>query len=308
MTLSDALRAHLQTIVDAHPVVLFMKGTRHSPQCGFSATVVGILDAMLPDYHTVDVLADPAVRDGLKLFSDWATFPQLYARGRFVGGSDILKELHGRGELAATLGVTAAVKVPTVHVSEAARKVFREAAKESPGSVLRLEVSAGFRNDLFFGDADPIDVKVDLGEGLVLHMDPGSAHRADGVRVDYAVGSQGGGFTLDHPNEPAKVRQLSPPMLKSMMDDGKRFLLVDVRTEDEYETARLAGARLLDATYEHELLAMDRATPLVFTCHHGVRSLQAAEHFVHKGFSQVYNLQGGIDAWSVTVDPRVPRY
>jgi monothiol glutaredoxin len=308
MTLSDALRAHLQTIVDQHPVVLFMKGTRHSPQCGFSATVVGILDAMLPEYHTVDVLSDPAVRDGLKLFSDWPTFPQLYARGRFIGGSDIIKELHARGELAPALGVTASVKVPTVHASDAARRVFGEAAKDAPGMVLRLEVSAGFRYDLFFGDPAPIDVKVDLGDGLVLHLDPGSAHRADGVRIDYAVGSQGGGFTLDNPNEPAKVRQLSPRMLKTMMDDGKRFLLVDVRTDDEYETAHIEGARLLDAAYEHELLAMDRATALVFTCHHGVRSLHAAEHFVHKGFSQVYNLQGGIDAWSVTVDPSVPRY
>ena len=82
----------------------------------------------------------------------------------------------------------------------------------------------------------------------------------------------------------------------------------DLRTEEEHELASLPGARLLDATYEHELLAMDRGTPLVFQCHHGVRSLHAAEHFLHKGFAEVYNLQGGIDAWSATVDPRVPRY
>jgi monothiol glutaredoxin len=174
--------------------------------------------------------------------------------------------------------------------------------------VLRLEVSSGFRHDLFFGDRDPLDVTVDLGEGLAMHLDPGSAHRADGVTIDYAVGSQGGGFTIHNPHEPAQVRQLSPRMLQTMMTDGKALLLVDVRTEEEYDTARIEGARLLDAAFEHELLALDRSTPLVFTCHHGVRSLQAAEHFVHKGFSQVYNLQGGIDAWSVTVDPRVPRY
>lgn len=308
MPLPDALRAHLQSIVDAHPVVLFMKGTRRSPQCGFSATVVGLLDAMLPDYHTVDVLADPAVRDGLKDFSDWPTFPQLYARGRFVGGADIVKELHGRGELASTLGVTATVRAPTLQVTEAAKRAFREAAREADGAVLRMEVSAGFRHDLFFGDPDPLDVTVDLGEGLMMHFDPGSAHRADGVRIDYAVGSQGGGFTIDNPHEPAKVRQLSPPMLAEMMRSGKRFELVDVRTEEEHEVASLPGARLLDAAYEHELLAMDRATPIVFQCHHGVRSLHAAEHFLHKGFAEVYNLQGGIDAWSVTVDPTVPRY
>lgn len=308
MPLSDALRAHLQSLVDAHPVLLFMKGTRRSPQCGFSASAVGLLDALLSDYHTVDVLADPAVREGLKDFSDWPTFPQLYVRGRFVGGVDVLRELHARGELASVLGATRSLRVPTLHVSDAARRAFREAARDAGEAVLRLEVSAGFQHDLFFGDAAPLDVTVDLGDGLVMHLDPGSAHRADGVTIDHVVGASGAGFTIHNPHEPAKVRQLSPRMLQDMIRSGKRFEFVDVRTEEEWEIARIPGARRLDVAYEHQLLAMDRGTPLVFLCHHGVRSLHAAEHFLHKGFSEVYNVQGGIDAWSVTVDPTVPRY
>jgi monothiol glutaredoxin len=104
------------------------------------------------------------------------------------------------------------------------------------------------------------------------------------------------------------VQQLSAPALKQMMDDGVRFELVDVRTETERELARIDGARLLEQTYYAELLAMDRGTVLVCQCHHGTRSQDAAQHFEQQGFRTIYNLAGGIDAWSQLVDPSVPRY
>ena len=104
------------------------------------------------------------------------------------------------------------------------------------------------------------------------------------------------------------IQQLSAPALKQMMDDGVRFELVDVRTDSEQELARIEGARLLNKTYYAELLAMDRDTVLVCQCHHGVRSQDAAAHFEQQGFRTIYNLSGGIDAWSQLVDPSVPRY
>ena len=309
MPLTDALRTHLRSIVDAHPVVLFMKGTRLNPQCGFSATVVAVLDSMLPDYHTVDVLADPAVREGLKDFSEWPTFPQLYAKGVFVGGTDIVQELQSRGELAAALGVEkATVRAPKITVTARAAEVFREAASDAVGLVLRLRVSSGFRYDLSFADAEEGDVVVDVGEGLRMHLDPGSAYRADGTTIEYVVGSQGGGFTITNPNEPAKVKQLEPSQLKAMMERGEDFELVDVRSPQEWNIAHIYGARRFDAAYEHELLAMDRGARLVFMCHHGVRSQAAADHFVEQGFREVFNLRGGIDAWSTEIDPEIERY
>lgn len=309
MALSEALRAHLRSIVDAHPVVLFMKGTRVSPQCGFSATVVGILDATLPAYHTVDVLADPAVRDGLKDFSEWPTFPQLYARGVFVGGADIVQELQAQGQLAAALGVTATpVKTPTIVVTPKAAEVFREAARDAEGLVLRFDVSSGFRYDLSFADATPADVIATTSEGITVHLDPGSAHRADGSVIDFVTGSQGGGFVITNPNEPAKVRPLTVTALKAMMERDEDFDLVDVRSPQEWNLAHIYGARLFDAAFEHELLAKDRGARLVFMCHHGIRSQAAAEHFVGLGFREVYNLVGGIDAWSTEIDPDVDRY
>lgn len=104
------------------------------------------------------------------------------------------------------------------------------------------------------------------------------------------------------------IRQLSAPELKGMIDAGEAFQLVDVRTPEEREIAAIAGARLLDQAYHDALMALDRDTPLVFQCHHGIRSQRAAEYFREQGFRRLYNLSGGIDAWSASVDPSIPRY
>ena len=93
-----------------------------------------------------------------------------------------------------------------------------------------------------------------------------------------------------------------------MFDAAEPFELVDVRTPEEREIATIAGARLLDQAYHDALLQLDRDTPLVFQCHHGIRSQRAAEYFREHGFRRLYNLSGGIDAWSLLVDPSTPRY
>jgi monothiol glutaredoxin len=86
--------------VTSHPVVLYMKGTPRLPMCGFSAAAVQILQACnLPLFFSVDVLEEPAVREGIKTFSDWPTIPQLYVRGEFIGGCDIMREMFESGEL-----------------------------------------------------------------------------------------------------------------------------------------------------------------------------------------------------------------
>lgn len=104
------------------------------------------------------------------------------------------------------------------------------------------------------------------------------------------------------------IQQLSAPDLKTMLQSGAPPLLVDVRTEGERDVAKIDGSRLLDKPYHDELLGLDRTTPIVFQCHHGIRSQAAAEYFRDKGFQHLYNLAGGIDTWSQLVDPAVPRY
>jgi monothiol glutaredoxin len=97
--MNESTRQRIDEMVKGNKVVLFMKGSRHAPQCGFSATVVQILDRVIPDYQTVDVLRDPEIREGIKEYSAWPTIPQLYVRGEFQGGCDIVREMYQSGEL-----------------------------------------------------------------------------------------------------------------------------------------------------------------------------------------------------------------
>ncbi|MDE2619055.1 MAG: Grx4 family monothiol glutaredoxin [Sphingomonadales bacterium] len=91
--------ARIAEIVNGHDVVLFMKGTPLFPQCGFSSRAIAILDHLGVEYASVDVLQDMEIRQGIKSFSDWPTIPQLYVKGEFVGGSDIMMEMYEAGEL-----------------------------------------------------------------------------------------------------------------------------------------------------------------------------------------------------------------
>jgi monothiol glutaredoxin len=91
--------SRIDSIVQGNDIVLFMKGTALFPQCGFSSRAVAILDHLGVPFETVDVLQDPEIRNGIKEYSDWPTIPQLYVKGEFVGGSDIMMEMFEAGEL-----------------------------------------------------------------------------------------------------------------------------------------------------------------------------------------------------------------
>ena len=106
-----AVQQRIADIVKTYDVVLFMKGTPLFPQCGFSSRAIAILEHLGVTYETVDVLQDQGVRQGIKTFSDWPTIPQLYVKGEFVGGSDIMMEMYEAGELSQLLtdqGIAAA--------------------------------------------------------------------------------------------------------------------------------------------------------------------------------------------------------
>ena len=99
MTEADPVHTFIEKTITANPVVLFMKGVPEAPQCGFSGLVVQMLDHLGVDFVGVNVLQDPALRDGIKAYTDWPTIPQLYVKGEFIGGADIVKEMFGSGEL-----------------------------------------------------------------------------------------------------------------------------------------------------------------------------------------------------------------
>ncbi len=95
----DQTHERIKQVVTDNPVVLFMKGSPMFPQCGFSAAVVHVLSEMGVEFQGVDVLSDPSIRNGIKTYSDWPTIPQLYVKGEFVGGCDIVREMYQTGEL-----------------------------------------------------------------------------------------------------------------------------------------------------------------------------------------------------------------
>ena len=112
----------------------------------------------------------------------------------------------------------------------------------------------------------------------------------------------------DDSDRPSLIVQISVLELKGFMASDAPYELIDVRTEGERAIAMIEGFRLLEQTYHDDLMECDRETPLIFQCHHGIRSQHAAEYFRQQGFRNLYNVQGGIDAWSLVIDPTVPRY
>jgi monothiol glutaredoxin len=307
MGLDSAVEKQISDLIQKNRVMLFMKGNKSFPQCGFSAAVVGILKELGVPFETANVLSDPALRDGIKVFSDWPTIPQLYVDGEFVGGCDIVREMHQSGDLAKLLGVEVApAKAPTITLSDAAAKAFREATE--PGEdKLRLEIDPGFRVDLYFGPPKKGDFEVS-SNGVTILVDPASAKRADGVSIDYVDGPGGGGFKIDNPNAPPSVRQIRPKELAAMLEKKEDVHVFDVRTASERETAKIDAAIHLDAAGKAKLDALPKDANIVFMCHRGGRSQAAAEAYLKQGYKNVHNLLGGIDAWSIEVDPEVPRY
>ena len=97
--MADQISERIKQDITDNPVLLYMKGTPVFPQCGFSAAVVQILTTMGVKFKGIDVLADPEIREGIKVFSNWPTIPQLYVKGEFVGGCDIIREMYESGEL-----------------------------------------------------------------------------------------------------------------------------------------------------------------------------------------------------------------
>ncbi len=308
MSLDPQTESRIRSLLEQHPVVLFMKGDRQAPRCGFSATAIGILDQMLDDYHTVDVLADEPIRQGIKIFGQWPTIPQVYIRGELIGGSDILNNMYNSGELHGMFGLPVPERVtPTIHISESAAEAIRAGLADDPGLALHLKIDPRWQAQFFLKPADGSEI-VSEAAGIRIHLDLASARRADGLQIDWVDGLQGSGLAIRNPNAPAPVSDLSVRELADLAAKQSAPLLFDVRPPEDQQRYPFALARPLDAAAMEELRGMDRSSPLAFVCHHGISSRQAAEHFREQGFRTVYNVTGGVDAWAREVDPAFPVY
>ena len=309
MPLEPALRQRLERLVGGNRVVLFMKGTRSSPRCGFSAATVGALDAVCPDYVDVDVLQDPEVREGIKVFGNWPTIPQLYVDGELIGGADIVLGMARSGELHDLLGVAPPDRTPPeIAITPAAAEAIRRGLEDAGDDRLHLQIDAAYRAQFMLKPAEGDEI-VASAAGLELLLDLASASRARGIEIDWVETVQGAGLSIRNPNAPPPVQPLSVQDLRGELDAATGAVtVVDVRPAAERAIAPFAGAQVLDADTMARLSALPKDTRLAFLCHLGNSSRGAAEHFRGLGFRNVCNVEGGIDAWSRVIDPQVPRY
>lgn len=309
MPIQPALRERIQSLLDANRVVLFMKGRPNAPQCGFSAKAVGILSGLGVPWHGVDVLADAEIRDGIKVFGNWPTIPQLYIGGELVGGSDIIEQLVNSGELHQLLDLPAPDRsVPTITMTDtAAAAIGRAMADLPPGTGLHLSVDPGFNAQFALKEITGNELVAQV-QGLNLYIDVISAPRANGMEIDWVEDVRGAGLAIRNPNAPPPVQPLGVAALRDRLASGD-LTVIDVRPAADRTTAPFPQAhRVLDEDSLPALAALPRDTALAFLCHHGNSSQQAAEHFRGLGFREVYNIEGGIDAWAQQIDPDVPRY
>jgi monothiol glutaredoxin len=309
MSIQPALRERIQSLLDANHVVLFMKGQPNAPQCGFSAKAVGILSGLGVSFHGVDVLADAEIRDGIKVYGSWPTIPQLYIGGELVGGSDIIEQLVNSGELHQLLGLPAPDRsVPTITMTETAAAAIGRAMADLPqGTGLHLSVDPGYNAQFALKEITGNELVAQV-QGMELYIDVISAPRANGMEIDWVEDVRGAGLAIRNPNAPPPVQSLSVAALHERIAAGS-ITVIDVRPAADRAQAPFPHAhQALDEDSLPTLAALSKDTALAFLCHHGNSSRQAAEHFRGLGFRDVYNVEGGIDAWAQQIDPSVPRY
>lgn len=202
MNQDSMTREQLDQLINSHKVVLFLKGTREKPQCGSSSGIVRILDLLLEDYATVDVARQPEITDALALYTNWPAVPQLFVNGEFVGGADVVREMHTAGEFRGVLGLPPLpeVGIPNVTITDAAAKVILDVMGSMPHVELYLEVDALFRHSLSIVDRDERVTRRSVVNGIPLCFDAESAVRADGLVVE--TDASGKSLRIENPNKP----------------------------------------------------------------------------------------------------------
>ncbi|WP_458071059.1 Grx4 family monothiol glutaredoxin [Rhodanobacter sp. BL-MT-08] len=296
MSLDSATRERIETVLKDHRVVLFMKGDRRQPQCGFSAAATNMLNELLPDYHTINVLEDPEIREGIKAYGEWPTIPQLYVEGELVGGADIIRQLYTSGELHELFGAAKPDRTPPeITITDAAAEAIRQGTADARGVALHLEIgpdhSAGFQ----LAPAGEHDI-VSHSNGLEVHFDPASAQRAKGIVIDWVSTVQGEGLSLKFPGA-QEIKSLTVQELKARLAAGD-VTLIDVRpAHNRAAVPPLPQARVLEDEGYERLAALPKDTALAFICNVGISSQSMAERFAAHGFSNVYNVAGGMEAW-----------
>ncbi|PZU24852.1 MAG: monothiol glutaredoxin, Grx4 family, partial [Stenotrophomonas sp.] len=273
-----------------------------------SAKAVGALQDLGVQFNHVNVLADQEIREGIKAYGDWPTIPQLYVDGELIGGSDIILQMASSGELSSLLGLAAPDRTPpSITVTPAAVEMLKGALADAPGAALQLGIDASFQPNFQLAPFDANAIAAE-SNGLRVQFDSSSARRANGITIDWVDDIRGQGLAINNPNAPKPVQDLDVRSADDQLRAGA-ITVVDVRPADERAIAAINGSfEIFDGDNRAKLEALPKDTALAFLCHRGGRSAQAASQFLALGFTNVFNITGGIDAWSENVDNSVPKY
>ena len=298
----------LERVLDQHPVVLLMKGTRERPRCGRSGGIVDLLDDYLDDYQTIDAGRDEALREVLADRTGDRDLPQLFVRGEHIGNESTLRRLHRERLLASKLGSQRrAPSSPELLLTEAARQKLMEvaaatepSAQARPSLCLDLRIDRDFHHELVVqpnGRAAPADDVVDVVvDGFRFRMDHPTARRADGLAIDWHESADIVGFVMSNPNEPQSPRRVDRRTLSEWLRSHKAveiFALADGGTEAAAPTEAIAQRqRPLDEAGRALLANLDRGHAVVLTGGSTAERFAAARHCLGAGFAEVFCLDG----------------
>jgi monothiol glutaredoxin len=293
--MQEKVQGQLARSATGRQVAIFFAGS--DPLNSVYRLLADWLDARRIEYASVDIDDDPTLACLKQKELSEAVLPILCVAGRVAATGSVLQSLLESGQLETLLSSDPSAPIPALAVTEGALAVWR-AALRSPVDAIRLNVSASYEHSLCVDAAQSDDVKLTIAD-VILVMDPQSASRANGVAIDWVTSDKIAGFRIDNPNAAPNPREISCADLTRILRDPVLPLVIDVRTDDEYQGERLPSSKHLNADLVDALALLDRRTRLLFYCDNGRRSRGAALRYVELGFVSVAVLAGGINAWKI---------
>ena len=303
----------VKDVVTEDKIVVFAKGTKEMPRCGFSARAIQVVESVGKPFKVVDILSDPSIRPALVAFSSWPTTPQVYLDGEFLGGSDIIMELYESGELQKKIASSYGEEFKEVQdnqrvdvTDEALGKV--KEFMETDLEFLRLSVQVkdgdrAYSLELDSHTSAAADLKWKV-KGLTVIVAKAMSELFDKLEVSWVNKDGNEGFAVKEVGNPPALpipididKADLARLMRSEIKDGKLWI-VDVREDDEWKSGHGEEAVHLPLSRlekEWKDKGFDSKDTLVFYCAAGKRSLSAANHFRHKlGFPNTRSLVGGI--------------
>jgi monothiol glutaredoxin len=256
-----------------------------------------VKELLADDFAFCNVLEDTEIREGIKEYGNWPTIPQLYINKELVGGNDIVTEMFNTGELQTLLNLPQPSREPAkITISIEAAENIKKGMENIGSNVLMLSVDNQFNTRFSIEEPKGYEL-VSEASDIKIYMDVATAKRANGIEIDWVEDLQGAGLVIKNPNEPKAVNQITAQELKQGMQQGKYPHVYDVRSEQQFAVQSIPGSKRLDKQNMQEIEGLNKEEPLVFVCTVGNTSQGACDFYRKKGYTNVNNLVGGVNAW-----------